>query len=49
MLIITDFRDTANELQKREAVMLTARIHPAETNSSFVIEGLIEYLLSKTK
>ena len=26
--------------------MISARIHPGESNSSFVMEGLIDYLLS---
>jgi murein tripeptide amidase MpaA len=48
MLLITDFTASSAEIAKREAIMLTSRVHPAETVSSFVIEGLIEYLLART-
>ena len=27
-------------------ILINARIHPGESNSSFVIKGLIEYILS---
>ena len=47
MLIITDFTDSFECLAKKPAVVLTSRVHPGETNSSIVIEGLIESLLSE--
>lgn len=30
--------------QDRHIVYLTSRVHPGETNSSWVIDGVIEYL-----
>ncbi len=32
--------------QKKPAVVLTGRIHPGETNSSFILEGLMRFLVS---
>lgn len=29
-----------------QTILISARIHPGETNSSFVMKGLINYLLS---
>ena len=30
----------------RKAIILTGRIHPGETNASYVMNGVIEYLVS---
>ena len=32
--------------QKKEGVVITARIHPGESNSSFMMKGVIDYLIS---
>jgi murein tripeptide amidase MpaA len=31
----------------RRAVILTSRVHPGESNASFVIEGTLQYLVSE--
>ena len=46
MLIITNFEDSFNTLANKKAIIFTARVHPGESSSSFVIQGLIEYLIS---
>jgi murein tripeptide amidase MpaA len=46
MLIITNFQSKSDKIAERPAVILTARVHPGESNSSYIIEGLIEYLIS---
>ena len=46
MLIITNFEDSFETLANKKAIIFTARVHPGESSSSFVIQGLIEYLLS---
>ena len=33
---------------KKKAIVLTARVHPGETNSSWMMKGFIDYLLSNT-
>ena len=48
MLVITDFTDSFDVLAKKQAVILTGRVHPGESNSSFVVQGVIEYLLSSS-
>lgn len=30
-------------------VILTARVHPGESNSSYVMQGIIDFLTSETK
>ena len=46
MLIITNFEDSFDTLANKKAIIFTARVHPGESSSSFVIQGLIEFLLS---
>jgi Zinc carboxypeptidase/Cytosolic carboxypeptidase N-terminal domain len=45
MLTITDFNRSNNE---KKQIWLHARSHPAETGSSFLLEGLINFLISDT-
>lgn len=33
---------------KKDLILISARVHPGETNSSHVCEGLIEFLLGKS-
>jgi len=44
MFIITDFSVPNN---KKKAIWIHARTHPSETGSSFVLEGIMEYILKK--
>jgi murein tripeptide amidase MpaA len=46
MLIITNFNNSQDNIAKRKCVILTSRVHPGESNSSFIIEGIINYLIS---
>jgi cytosolic carboxypeptidase protein 2/3 len=34
---------------KKKMVVITARVHPGETNSSYMVKGLIEYMLGESK
>ncbi len=45
MLIITNFDSQLDEIAYRPCIILTSRVHPGESNSSFVIQGVIEFLL----
>ena len=46
MIIITNFGSNPEDIAERPAIILTSRVHPGESNSSFLIEGLIDYLSS---
>ena len=35
-------------LQRRKAVVITARIHPGESNSSWMMKGFLDYLVGNS-
>ncbi|XP_062471495.1 cytosolic carboxypeptidase 3 isoform X2 [Pezoporus occidentalis] len=43
-LTITNL-STSDKDTKRKAVILTARVHPGETNSSWIMKGFLDYIL----
>ena len=46
MLIVTNFQSSPESIALRKAIILTGRIHPGETNASYVMNGVIEYLVN---
>jgi predicted deacylase len=46
MLIITNFASHPESIAMRKAIILTARVHPGETNSSYNMNGVIDFLIS---
>ena len=46
MIIITNFNSEDEEIADRQAVILSARVHPGESNSSFIMEGILDFLVS---
>ena len=46
LLIITNFNDSFDAKANKKAIIFTGRVHPGESNSSYVMQGLIEFLLS---
>lgn len=46
-LIVTD--DVEKSYHEKRAIILTGRVHPGETSSSYCIEGLLEFLVSTEK
>lgn len=44
-ITITDNKFSNN----KKAIILTSRVHPGETHSSYIIQGLLNYLLSKDR
>ena len=47
-IIITAPKNVGLELYKRKAIVITGRVHPSETVGSYVMEGILEYLLSNS-
>jgi murein tripeptide amidase MpaA len=46
MLLITNFASTPEDISERQAIILTGRVHPGESNSSYIMEGILNYLVS---
>ena len=46
MLIVTNFVSDPVDIAVRKAVILTSRVHPGETNASWVMKGVIDFLVS---
>ena len=45
MLIITNLDSTQDEIAERSAIVVSSRVHPGESNASFIVEGLIRFLM----
>lgn len=46
MLIVTNFSSAGEEIAERKAIIITARVHPGETNASYMMKGVIDFLVS---
>ena len=46
LLTITDFQNIETPLNKRKIIVITSRIHPGESNSSWMMEGFLRQLLT---
>jgi murein tripeptide amidase MpaA len=46
MVIITNFNSRPELIAQRRAVILSSRVHPGESNASFMMEGTLQYLVS---
>lgn len=47
LLTITEKTDSLTDLQEREGILLTARVHPGETNASWIMHGILDFLTSQ--
>ena len=45
MLIVTNFLSDPVDIAIRKSVILTARVHPGETNASWIMGGIIDLLV----
>ena len=45
MLIVTTFGSEAEEMKRKKGVIISSRVHPGETGSSFMMKGIIDYLV----
>jgi len=41
MAIITNFSSRPEEIAIRRAIVITSRVHPGESNASFIVEGIL--------
>lgn len=48
LLTITTFNGRVENLKHRKGIVLFARVHPGEPNSSWMMKGIIDYLIGPT-
>ncbi|XP_043943115.1 cytosolic carboxypeptidase 3 [Protopterus annectens] len=48
VLTITNPSQSRDEAQHKKAVVLTARVHPGESNSSWIMKGFLDYILGNS-
>lgn len=46
MAIITNFSSRPEEIAIRRSIVITSRVHPGESNASFIVEGILQFLVS---
>ncbi len=47
-LTVTNFKSSPEAIRARRGVLLSARVHPGESNSSYMMKGAIDFLLSSS-
>lgn len=47
MVIITNFASRPEDIAIRKAIILTSRVHPGESNASYIMQGVLEFLVSE--
>lgn len=48
-VMITAAKHLGTPFNRRKAIILSSRVHPAETNGSFVMEGVLKFIVSDKK
>ncbi|KAM7179792.1 cytosolic carboxypeptidase 3 [Macrochelys suwanniensis] len=48
VLTITSPSESGKDAKRKAAVILTARVHPGETNSSWIMKGFLDYILGSS-
>ena len=43
--MITSFGGEYEDMKKRKGIVISSRVHPGETNSSYMMKGMIDYLI----
>ena len=44
MVIITNFKSEPEKIAERPAIILSGRVHPGESNASWIMEGLLDFV-----
>jgi murein tripeptide amidase MpaA len=45
MLLITTFNSDPESIKQRKGIVFSSRVHPGETGASFMMKGIIDYLV----
>ena len=44
LVTVTEFNASAQEIKGRKGVVITARVHPGESNASYMMKGFLDFL-----
>ena len=47
-MTITNFNNDPETTKEKKGIMITSRVHPGETQSSYVMESIIDFLTGST-
>mgnify|MGYP003769152363 FL=1 len=48
MLTVTTFTDPEQAMKQKKGIILSARVHPGETGASYMMKGVIDYLVGQS-
>ena len=48
MLTITTFTDSPEVMKKKKGIVFSSRVHPGETGASYMMKGVIDYLVGSS-
>lgn len=49
MLIVTNFTASQDQIADRKCIIISSRVHPGESNASFVMEGFLDFIVSQER
>lgn len=47
MVIVTNFKSEPEKIAERSAIVLSGRVHPGESNASWIMEGVLDFISSE--
>lgn len=45
MLTVTNYADGPDKMKQKKGIVISARVHPGETGASFMMKGVLDYLV----
>ena len=45
MLTVTTFSDNEQQMKNKKGIVISSRVHPGETGASYMMKGVIDYLV----
>lgn len=49
LLMITNFASSQDAIAERKCIIISSRVHPGESNASFIMEGFLDFIVSNEK
>lgn len=49
LLMVTNFTSSEDAIAERKCIIISSRVHPGESNASFIMEGFLEFIVSNDR